>query len=75
MITLEIASNTDLVQAVNAAITESGYKKSYIADQLGITRQAFSQLLAKNNFNINDANRILEIIGYRMNLELSKKLN
>ena len=35
MIKLQIASNIDLVQAVNSAIAESGYQKSYIAEQLG----------------------------------------
>lgn len=74
MIKLQIASNIDLVQAVNSAIAESGYQKSYIAEQLGMTRQNLSKMLAKSNFTVHDANRILEIIDYKMEIELQKKV-
>ena len=73
MIKLQIASNIDLVQAVNSAIAESGYQKSYIAEQLGMTRQNLSKMLAKSNFAVHDANRILEIIDYKMEIELQKR--
>lgn len=73
MITLQIESNSDLVKAVNSAITESGIKKAYIADKMGITRQNLSKMLAKSNFTINDANRILEVIDYNMEIKLQKK--
>ena len=73
MVILEVESNSGLVNAVNAAITESGYKKSYIADQLGMTRQNLSKMLSKVNFNINDAQRILEVIGYEIEIKLQKK--
>ncbi|RHC54632.1 hypothetical protein DW839_18205 [Enterocloster bolteae] len=73
MIKLQIASNIDLVQAVNSAIAESGYQKSYIAEQLGMTRQNLSKMLAKSNFTVHDANRILEIIDYKMEIELQKR--
>lgn len=62
-----------MVQAVNSAITESGYKKAYIAEQLGMTRQNLSKMLAKSNFTVYDANRILEAIGYKMEIKLQKK--
>ena len=73
MIKLQIASNIDLVQAVTSAIAESGYQKSYIAEQLGMTRQNLSKMLAKSNFTVHDANRILEIIDYKMEIELQKR--
>lgn len=73
MIKIQLNDNASLVQAVNDAIQESGYKKSYIADQLGMTRQNFSKMLAKTNFTVNDANRILNVIGYVANMELQKK--
>lgn len=75
MITLQLATNANLVQAVNSAIAESGHQKSYIAEQLGMTRQNLSKMLAKNNFTVHDANRILEVIGYTMELKLQKKDN
>ena len=37
---MTIRTNKELAQAVNEAIKESGYKKNWIADQLGISRQA-----------------------------------
>lgn len=60
---MKIKTNKDLAQAVNDAIKESGYKKSYISDKLGISRQAFSNFMNKANFSLDDANKILEIIG------------
>lgn len=60
---MTIKTNQELAQAVNDAIKESGYKKSYISDKLGISRQAFSNFMNKTNFSLDDANKILEIIG------------
>ncbi len=67
-----INDSKSLVEAVNAAIDESGYKKSWIADQMGITRQAFSNILGKRNFTIDDANKILNVIGYSATVHVSK---
>lgn len=72
MIQIQLNDTTSLVKAVNDAIQESGYKKSYIADCLGMTRQNLSKMLAKTNFTVNDANRILNVIGYKAVLELHK---
>ena len=58
-----IKTNQELAQAVNDAIKESGYKKSYISDKLGISRQAFSNFMNKSNFSLDDANKILAVIG------------
>ena len=44
---MTIKTNQELAQAVNDAIKESGYKKSYISDKLGISRQAFSNFMNK----------------------------
>lgn len=69
----EIKSNVDLVQAVNEAIKESGYKRGWIADQLGMTNQYLSKFLAKKSFSIDDANKILSVIGYECKSEITKK--
>ena len=60
---MAITTNQELAQAVNIAIKESGVKKSYIADKLEISRQAFSNFMSKQNFSLDDANKILEIIN------------
>ena len=60
---MDINNNAELRQAVDETIKESGYKKSWIADQLGISRQGFSNLLNKSNFSLDDANKILTVIN------------
>lgn len=69
-----IKNNQELIQAVKKAIDESGYKKSYISEQLGISNQNFNRLLNKKNFSLNDANRILNIINYQTKTTIEKSL-
>lgn len=71
---MAIKTNKELVQAVNVAIKESGYKKNWIADQLGISRQALTHFLQKANFSIDDANKILSIIGYKASAKVDKNI-
>lgn len=40
-------TNKDLARTVERMIEESGYKKNFIAEQLGIANQNFSKLLRK----------------------------
>lgn len=68
-----IKNNDDLRQAVKDAITDSGYKKSWIAEQLGISRQGFSNLLNKSNFSLDDANKILNVINKKTVTKISEK--
>lgn len=70
---MDITTNKELSEAINQIIQESGYKKSYIAEQLGISNQNFSRLLNKKHFSIDDANRILNVIGYKANMSIVKK--
>lgn len=61
---MAIRSNAELQQAVNEAIRDSGIKKSYIAEKLGKSRQAFYKMMnEKDSFSIDDANSILNLIG------------
>lgn len=71
---MTIKTNQELAQAVNDAIKESGYKKNWIADQLGISRQALTHFLQKANFSIDDANKILNIIGYNANAKIDRNI-
>jgi predicted XRE-type DNA-binding protein len=70
---MAITTNQELAQAVNIAIKESGVKKSYIADKLEISRQAFSNFMSKQNFSLDDANKILEIINKKAVTEIHEK--
>ena len=56
-------TNKELAAAVNEAIKESGYKKIWIAEKMGISRQSLTQMLSKSQFSLDDANKILNIIG------------
>lgn len=70
---MDINNNAELRQAVDEIIKESGYKKSWIADQLGISRQGFSNLLNKSNFSLDDANKILTVINKKTVTKINEK--
>lgn len=70
---MDIKTNQELIQAVNQAIKESGYKKIWISEQLGMTRQALTQFMQKQSFSIDDANKILTVIGYETATKVNKK--
>lgn len=70
---MDINNNAELRQAVDETIKESGYKKSWIADQLGISRQGFSNLLNKSNFSLDDANKILTVINKKTVTKINEK--
>jgi len=67
-------TNKDLAKIVDDAIEESGYKKVWIAKQLGITSQSLNKLMTKQNFTLNDANKILDIIGYDAKIIIRKRI-
>lgn len=61
---MTIKTNDELKQAVNQAIKDSGIKKNFISDKLGISRQAFYKMMnEKESFSLDDANKILGILG------------
>lgn len=68
----QVCTNADLVQMVNQIILQSGIKKTFISDQLGISRQALDKLMSKKNFSIDDANKILSLIGYHVEVLIKK---
>lgn len=61
---MAINTNQELAQAVNEIILQSGIKKTFISEKLGISRQALDKLLDKKNFSLEDANKILSTINY-----------
>lgn len=69
---MEIHTNQELAQAVNKVIEQSGIKKTYISDKLGISRQALDKMFDKKNFSLDDANKILSIIGYATEIIIKK---
>jgi|GEM_PF-1721853 len=54
-------------------IKGKGIKKTFIAKEIGITPSYLQSLLEKDNFTIDDANRILAAIGYQVNISIDIK--
>lgn len=71
---MAIKTNDELKQAVNKAIKESGVTKTHIAKQLDISRQQVDNILSKKSFSLDDANRLLNIIGLYVDANAIKKL-
>ena len=70
---MTIKTNKELSQAIEKAIEESGYKKIHIAEQIGIKSQNLKRYIYKNNMSIDDANKLLDMIGLEATINISKK--
>lgn len=71
--TMTISNNDELRAAVNDLIETSGYKKTFLSEKLGIANQNFNRILKKNNFSLDDANKILSLLGYQAEIKIIKK--
>lgn len=70
---MAIKTNQELAQAVNEAIKESGIKKTALAQKIGLSRQGLDNLLKKQSFSIDDANKILNVIHLSVSVEMKQK--
>jgi hypothetical protein len=64
---LEAAQQTQeqvnaLVEYIKKRIEESGYKKGYLAQQLGLSLPAFSLRLKNNNLTIEQLKTLIQIL-------------
>ena len=71
---LAIKTNQELAQAIDQAISESGYKRGYIAEQLGIVNQNLKKSIYKKNMSLDDANKILNLVNCEAEIVIKKKL-
>lgn len=67
-------TNKDLINIVNATIKESGVTKTHIAKKLDVSRQGLDKILQKQSFAIDDANKILNILGFEVDNVSIKKI-
>ncbi len=67
-------TNKDLATLVDDTIKNTGVTKMFIAKKLGVSRQQIDNILAKQNFSVDDANKLLNIIGYEIDNISIKKL-
>ena len=53
-------------------ITESGYKRGYVSDQIGIANQNLKKFITKKNLSLDEANQILHVLGYNAEISIKK---
>lgn len=68
-----ISTNKGLTEAVEQVITDNGVKKTWIAEKLGVANQNVNKMIRKNNFSVDDANKILSLFGYEAVVTIVKK--
>lgn len=69
---MTIKTNQELAQAIDQMITESGYKRGYISDQIGIANQNLKKFITKKNLSLDEANQILHVLGYNAEISIKK---
>lgn len=69
---MTINNNSELSQAINNIIKESGIKKTYLSNKMGIPNQNFNRLVNKKNISLDDANKILNHLGYTAKITIKK---
>lgn len=62
-----------LADAVDIFLYSNRIKKVEVADKLGMTKQTFNKFMNKSNFTIDDANKILCVVGYQIKFEIVPK--
>lgn len=60
----------NLAISIDDFIKSKGIKKTFIAKEMGISYTYFNKLMEKDNFTIDDANRILLVIGYKIDYDI-----
>ena len=62
----------ELAVMIDDFIHDRGVKKTWIAEQLGISQQLLNKRLNKKNFTVDDANIILSVMGYKLEYHIKQ---
>lgn len=65
--------NKQMKELINAIIKDNGIKKTFIAEQLNITKGSFQNLLNKKNITLDDLKKICDVLGYEIEINIKKK--
>lgn len=65
--------NKQMKELINAIIKDNGIKKTFIAEQLNITKGSFQNLLNKKNITLDDLKKICNVLGYEIEINIKKK--
>ncbi len=66
-------NNEQLVIELKKLMLDNGISQKEISDKLGIKPQGLTKLLNKKNFGFEDVQKILEAMGYEMEIKFIKK--
>lgn len=69
---MEIHTNQELAQAIDDLILQNGIKKTWLSDKMGIANQNFNRLLTKKNLSVDEANKVLKLLGYHAKIIIEK---
>lgn len=69
---MAIKTNKELSQAIEKAIDDNGIKKIWLSEKMGIANQNLNRLLSKKSLSLDDANKILNPIGYHAEITIKK---
>lgn len=69
---MEIKTNQELAQAIEKIIDDNGIKKIWLSEKIGIANQNLNRLLSKKSLSLDDANKILEHLGYHATIIIEK---
>lgn len=67
---MKYENNEQVVIELKKAMLESKTTQKAVAEKLGIQPQGLTKLLNKKNFGFDDANKILDAIGYELDFEV-----
>lgn len=63
-------TNRELANYVSNFLDQERGQKVDVAKKLGIQKQSFNNLLKKQNFSLDDANKILNCVGYKLDTQI-----
>lgn len=65
--------NEQMKELINTIIKDNGIKKTFIADNLNISRSNLNSLLNKKNITLDDLKKICDVLGYQIEINIKKK--
>lgn len=69
---MAIHTNKELSQEIKKIIDDNGIKKIWLSEKIGIANQNLNRLLSKKSLSLDDANKILNPIGYHVEIIIKK---
>lgn len=65
--------NEEIVKEFKKLLIDKGIKQQFVADNLGMSKQSFNQLLGKKHITFDDVKNMLDVIGYNLEINFKPK--